>query len=105
MYAEGHIKSHFHLCYIKIIHFHSKIYDAFVDYVDPSLVNGDIQSDFLSRKSSASSTASLDRHQLRTQTHSASAKKQVKISFVMHSMLKVCLPKGLCIVSELYYIT
>jgi len=46
------------------------------DYVDPSLVNGDIQSDFLSRKSSASSTASLDRHQLRSQAHCATARKQ-----------------------------
>ena len=39
-----------------------------LDYVDPSLCSslGDNQLDFLSRKSSASSTASLDRHELRS---------------------------------------
>merc|ERR1719433_912870 len=38
------------------------------DYVDPSLCSSlaDNQLDFLSRKSSASSTASLDRHELRS---------------------------------------
>ena len=46
------------------------------DYVDPSLVVGgaDIQQEFLSRKSSASSTSSLDRHHIRS---NASVKKKV----------------------------
>ena len=36
-----------------------------LDYVDPSL-NGQGEPEYLSRKSSASSTASLDRHDLKT---------------------------------------
>ena len=47
------------------------------DYVDPSLVVGDSQQEFLSRKSSASSTSSLDRHHSRS---NAAVKKKVNIT-------------------------
>ena len=62
------------------------------DYVDPALAGpGDPQAQFLSRKSSASSTSSLDRNQLRANT---STKKKVqclslsgKISFRLFDAL------------------
>ena len=46
------------------------------DYMDPGNTSADPQTEFLSRKSSASSTSSLDRNQLRANTSTRNKKVQ-----------------------------